>query len=155
MNIRLLRQEDERYVAGIMSGYSLQFPPFVVDRYPQRWSNFLQDASRCAYYVATTDSNEVTGHAGFLFNEEVGLYEIVGVAVSNSYQRHGIGKRLIYTICNKLQEFGANAVILYTLGHTGTEDTLTFYRSIGFEMLDYEKDYFETSFDRVTFVKTL
>jgi N-acetylglutamate synthase-like GNAT family acetyltransferase len=32
------------------------------------------------------------GHAGYLFNGEAGLYEIVGVAVKKDNQRLGIGQ---------------------------------------------------------------
>ncbi|MBH5320357.1 GNAT family N-acetyltransferase [Paenibacillus sp. GSMTC-2017] len=155
MNIRLLQKEDEIIVQGIMAGHPLEFPSFGIDRYPPRWEQFLQGDDRCVYYVAASEAGETIGHAGFLFNEALGLYEIVGVVVSKNHQRLGIGKTLIQTICNTLQEIGSKQVILYTLGHIGTENTLSFYRNIGFEMINYEKDYFTADYHRVTFVKEI
>jgi ribosomal protein S18 acetylase RimI-like enzyme len=138
-----------------MAGHPLQFPKFIINQYPQRWRSFLQNASRCAYFVACTDTGEPIGHAGYIFNEEVGLYEIVGVAVSNSFQRRGIGKALIHTICTNLREIGSVQIILYTLGHVGNEDTLTFYRNIGFELFNYETNFFRADYHRVTFIKSI
>lgn len=138
-----------------MRGHSLQFPKFIINQYPDRWSKFLQNDNRCAYYVACTDTGETIGHAGYIFNEDAGLFEIVGVAVSNSFQRKGIGKGLINTICTKLCEMGSKQIILYTLGHVGNEDTLSFYRNIGFEMVNYEKDFFIAEYHRVTFIKSI
>lgn len=138
-----------------MAGHPLQFPKFIVNQYPERWSKFLQNESRCAYFVACTDTGEPVGHAGYLFNENVRLYEIVGVAVSHSLQRRGIGRALIDTICTNLSEIGSKQIILYTLGHVGNEDTLTFYRNIGFESVNYEKDFFRADYHRVTFMKSI
>ncbi len=138
-----------------MAEHPLQFPAFVRSRYPERWNEYLnaRDDRRSGYYVAQAD--EVAGHAGYVLNEEAGLYEIVGVAVSKNRQRQGIGVQLIKTICNKLHSLGEDQVILYTLGHIGNEDTLHFYRNIGFKETLLEKDFFKADFHRVTFIKDL
>jgi N-acetylglutamate synthase-like GNAT family acetyltransferase len=157
MHIRLLERNDQLLVEQIMAGHPLQFPPFVIERYPDRWHSFLtvQNNKQCGYYVALANSGDVVGHAGYLMNEELALYEIVGVAVSQKNQRQGIGRALIDNICNKICELGMNQVILYTLGHAGTEDTLSFYRGNGFEMMNFENDFFRADYHRVTFVKAL
>lgn len=105
--------------------------------------------------MATKQGNEIFGHAGYLFNSEIGLYEIVGVAVKKGVQRQGIGKSLISTICNSVRERNEKRIILFTLGHVGNEDTITFYRNIGLELINYEKDFFHSEYHRVTFIKNL
>lgn len=45
--------------------------------------------------------------------------------------------------------------MLHTLGHPGNEDTLVFYKSIGYSVSKLEKDYFQTGYSRVTFRKSL
>jgi len=155
--IRLLEKSDQAHVEEIMTEHALQFPKFIIDKYPPRWNTFLtiQDLEQCGYYVAQESTGEIMGHAGYIFNAELGLYEIVGVAVSKNYQRRGIGNALIKRICDRITELGQKQVILYTLGHEGNEATLLFYKNIGFEMSAYEKDYFATDYHRVTFIKVL
>ncbi|XEC94543.1 GNAT family N-acetyltransferase [Paenibacillus tarimensis] len=157
MIIRLLEKNDQIHIKEIMAGHPLQFPRFIAEKYPLRWNTFLagQDDTLCGYYVAVSNTGEVTGHAGYIFNDELGLYEIVGVAVSNKAQRQGIGKALINHLCDKLTELGIKQVILFTLGHVENEAALLFYRNIGFEMTNYEKDFFRTDYHRVTYVKAL
>jgi len=99
------------------------------------------------------DNDKVLGHAGYIFNHEIGVYEIVGVAVKKDHQRQGIGRLLIDTICEKLNDLGSNEVILYTLGHVDNEATIAFYRNLGFEIINYEQDFFTAHYDRVTFAK--
>ncbi|MFC3746201.1 GNAT family N-acetyltransferase [Paenibacillus sp. GCM10012306] len=156
MSIRSLVKNDQVHVEKIMTEHPLQFPKFIIDKYPPRWHTFLivQDYELCGYYVSLANTGEVIGHAGYILNDELGLYEIVGVAVSKNFQRQGIGNALINHICGKISELGNKQVILYTLGHVGNEATLMFYRNIGFEMVNYEKDFFESDYDRVTFART-
>jgi len=155
--IRSLEEGDQVHVEEIMMEHPLQFPKFIIEKYPPRWDTFLtiQDVEQCGYYVATEDTGEVMGHAGYIFNAELRLYEIVGVAVSKIYQRRGIGNALIKHICDKISELGHKQVILYTLGHSGNEATLLFYKNIGFEMINFENDFFQTDYHRVTFSKAL
>ncbi|WP_233711204.1 GNAT family N-acetyltransferase [Lederbergia citrisecunda] len=155
--IRLLTKDDQNQVENMMAGHPLQFPKFIIEQYPKRWNDFLvnQDDKHSCYFVALTDNSEIVGHAGYMYNVEVGLFEIVGVVASNKVQRQGLGKSLINTICNRLVELGEKQVILYTLGHVGNEGTLTFYRNIGFEMTSFEKDFFQNDYSRVTFMKSL
>ncbi|WP_054027310.1 GNAT family N-acetyltransferase [Bacillus sp. FJAT-28004] len=156
MNIRLFESNDQQDVINIFMEHPLQFPNFVIERYPPRWEDFAKaPAGKSQYYVAYTDDNQIMGHAGYLFNDEVGLYEIVGVVVKKDFQRAGVGKALISTICSEMNELNEHKIILYTLGHEGNEDTLTFYRRIGFEVSNHEKDYFRSGYDRVTFIKQL
>ena len=159
MHVRPFEYQDEEHVVAMMREHALQFPTFIIEKYPLRWSKFLEslvqmDADSC-YFVVIGDDHKVLGHAGYIFNHEVGLYEIVGVAVRKEHQRLGIGRQLIETICDKLKDRGSNEVILYTLGHTNNESTIIFYRHLGFEITDYEYDFFTTDYHRVTFVKKL
>lgn len=155
MIIRLLEDSDRSHVENIMAGHPLQFPKFIIEKYPLRWSDFLekQDHKICGYYVAHTDI--IVGHAGYIFDVEKDHYEIVGVAVHKEYQRKGTGKVLLDTICNKVRLLGGNKVILDTLGHIGNENTLNFYHNIGYEQVNFERNFFTTDYHRVTFVKKL
>lgn len=156
MRIRSFEYEDQQHVVAMMSEHPLQFPTFIIEKYPVRWSKFLQsngDRRNDSYYVAIGDNDEISGHAGYIFNHEIGVYEIVGVAVKKDHQRLGIGRLLIHTICEKLNDLGSDEVILYTLGHVDNEATIAFYRNIGFEIINYEQDFFTTHYDRVTFAK--
>ncbi len=157
MRIRLLEHKDRNKIETIMSEYPLQFPKFIIEKYPARWSEFLDIAKvtkEDAYYVAIDSNNDILGHAGYLFNDELGLYEIVGVVVKKGVQRQGIGLALMSTICNKVKKMNEKEIILYTLGHVGNEDTIKFYNHIGFDEVAYEKDFFTMDYHRVTFIKT-
>ncbi|OBZ13020.1 GNAT family N-acetyltransferase [Bacillus sp. FJAT-26390] len=112
MQIRLLEKSDQSQVEYIMAGHPLQFPPFIMEKYPERWQAFLaiQNDKQCRYYVYLAESGEVAGHAGYLLNEELALYEIVGVAVSPKNQRQGIGKALIDNICKQIRKLGRTQV---------------------------------------------
>ena len=161
MHIRPFEYQDEEHVVAMMREHPLQFPTFIIEKYPLRWLTFLDSLEQMnavntnsCYYVVIGD-DRILGHAGYLFNHEVGLYEIVGVAVNKEHQRLGIGRQLIHTLCDRLKDMGSNKVILYTLGHTDNESTIIFYRNLGFEIINYEYDFFTTDYHRVTFIKKL
>ncbi|WP_282935898.1 GNAT family N-acetyltransferase [Paenibacillus sp. RC67] len=157
MNIRFFQQSDSAQVQTIMSEHTLQFPKFVVRQYPGRWDAFLtsMDLSKNGYYVAFDTDGALLGHAGYLFNELMGLYEIVGVVVRIDRQGQGIGKAMLETICLAIAEFGEKQVVLFTLGHSGNEATIAFYQHNGYEMINVEHDFYRTDFHRVTFTKQL
>lgn len=149
---RRMEEVDTKTVQNLMEQYSLQFPRFIIDYYPQRWSKYLREENDSEYWVATID-DEVVGHAGYLYNVELESYEIVGVVVSSQHQRKGIGKYLLHILCERVRGRGMNKVALYTLGHPGNEDTIRFYRSIGYTEIKYEKDFFIPGYSRVAFMK--
>ncbi|OAB40293.1 GNAT family N-acetyltransferase [Paenibacillus antarcticus] len=158
MNIRLIERHDQKEVVDIMKEHPLQFPNFIIKQYPIRWSSLLRSSvenNKSRFYVAYNESDTIVGHAGYIFNSEENLYEIVGVAVKINCQRQGIGKALINMICNEVKKLNEKKIILYTLGHVGNEDTLTFYRNIGFNLINYENDFFQKDYHRVTFTKRL
>jgi len=158
VRIRLFECQDHAHVVAMMSEHPLQFPTFIIEKYPVRWSKFLEskgDIRANSYYVVIDDDDKVLGHAGYIFNQEADCFEIVGVAVKKDHQRLGIGRLLIHTICDKINDLGSNEVILYTLGHVDNEATIAFYRNLGFEIINYEQDFFTTDYDRVTFAKKL
>jgi ribosomal protein S18 acetylase RimI-like enzyme len=151
---RKIENKDIDNILALFEQYPLQFPRFVINRYPERWNNYFEKLSNSEYWVATIN-NEVVGHAGFFHNQDVDLYEIVGVVVSSHHQRKGIGRGLLDTVCGSIRDRGKNKVILYTLGHPGNEGTISFYRSSGYIETNYEKDYFRSGYSRVTFLKEL
>ncbi|MBP3951860.1 GNAT family N-acetyltransferase [Bacillus suaedae] len=135
MNIRPLENKDLNAVKEMMEEHPLQFPRFIIDKYPPRWRNILHskvDSEINGYYVACTETDGIIGHAGYIFDNVTGLFEIVGVVVKMDFQRKGIGKALIDSICMRVKGFGGKKVILYTLGHPGNESTISFYQNIGF-----------------------
>jgi ribosomal protein S18 acetylase RimI-like enzyme len=155
MLIRHLQQNDQQDVIRILEEYPLQFPQFVIARYPVRWDEYFTTSHcRSEYYVAEEDGI-VSGHAGFIYNDEVNGYEIVGVVVKKKASRKGVGRTLLDTVCERLRELHEEKVILYTLGHPGNEGTIDFYRSIGFELINEEQDFFTEGYHRVTFMRTL
>lgn len=97
----------------------------------------------------------VIGHAGYLFNDEVNVFEIVGVVISPRYKRRGIGNKLLDKICECIAQRGQDKVVLFTLGHAGNEETIKFYRSTGYIETNYEVDYFRSGYSRVTFMKEI
>lgn len=155
MNIRLLEDRDQADVKSMMASHPLQFPPFIIAQYPTRWSSFLaqKDPKISGFYVA--HENHICAHAGYIFDTEKDVYEIVGVVVHKDDQRKGIGKALLDTICSKVQLLGGDKVTLSTLGHIGNEATLKFYQSLSYEQVSFEKDFYTKDYHKVTFIKRL
>ncbi|MFS0871967.1 GNAT family N-acetyltransferase [Paenibacillus xylanilyticus] len=154
ISYRRLEDRDTESIKQLMEQYSLQFPTFIVNLYPERWASYLKHSSDSEYWVAV-ELDKIVGHAGFVFNKDEGLYEIVGVVVSPKHQRKGIGKTLLDHICEVIKNRGKTEVVLHTLGHPDNEDTLVFYKSIGYSVSQYEKDHFQAGYSRVTFRKNL
>lgn len=154
MVIRPLETHDQQLVEQMMTEYPLQFPKFIINQYPSRWAAYLESShNRSGYFVVAADT--ILGHAGYNYNEQLEMYEIVGVVIKKDRQRQGIGNKLIEAICNQIQSLGDNQVVLYTLGHPGNEDTLNFYRNIGFNEGKWETDYYDSGYHRVIFMKDL
>ncbi|WP_281248414.1 GNAT family N-acetyltransferase [Paenibacillus catalpae] len=72
-----------------------------------------------------------------------------------SAARKGVGRALLSAICDRLIKLNEEKVILHTLGHSGNEGTIDFYRNIGFDLINEEQDFFTKGYHRVTFMKTL
>ncbi|AOZ90777.1 GNAT family N-acetyltransferase [Paenibacillus crassostreae] len=108
---RRIEEIDTETIRSLMEHYSLQFPRFIINYYPERWSKYLKEQNDSEYWVATID-DEVVGHAGYLYNVELKLYEIVGVVVSSQHQRKGIGKQLLHILCDRVRDRGMNKVAL-------------------------------------------
>ncbi|UNK16821.1 GNAT family N-acetyltransferase [Paenibacillus sp. N3/727] len=157
INFRFLQEQDQESVKKLMKEYPLQFPDFVLDMYPERWASYLfdRDLTKSQYVVAEHERGQVVGHAGYIHNDDQRLYEFVGVVVSPKHQRQGIGKDLLKSLSLLLKAQGISSVMLSTLGHPGNEETLAFYRSLGYQELKYETDYYTKGFSRVTFIKDL
>lgn len=154
ISYRRLEPQDPELVKRLMEEYALQFPAFIINLYPERWASYIHHSSDSEYWVAV-EMNQVVGHAGFMYNNDEKCYEIVGVVVSPRHLRKGIGKTLLDHVCDAIQERGKTEVMLHTLGHPGNEDTLVFYKSIGYSVSKLEKDYYQTGYSRVTFRKSL
>lgn len=156
MEIRLLQNGDQVSIQNILAQHPLQFPKFVIKKYPERWANYLntETSNESRYFVAIVD-NQIVGHAGYIYNKSVGLYELVGVAVAKDFQVKGIGKALISVICESISVTGEQKVFLYTLDIPENHSTLVFYRKIGFEAVAHEKDFFAPTLHRVTFEKSI
>ena len=154
ISYRQLEPQDPELVKQLMEQYELQFPSFIVNLYPERWASYFNNSSDSAYWVAV-EIDQIVGHAGFMYNNDEKCYEIVGVVVSPKHQRKGIGKTLLDHVCGAIQEKGTTEVVLHTLGHPDNEDTLVFYKSIGYSVSKFEKDYFQAGYSRVTFRKSL
>lgn len=157
INYRRLTEADVPVVMSLLGQYPLQFPDFVKDRYPARWSDYLSSnqLDHVVYLVAVNETSEVIGHAGCLHNIEHDLPEIVGVVVSMNHRNQGVGRALIDQLCAHLQKKGLESVVLFTLGHPGNEGSIQFYKSIGFELSRTEADFFAKGYSRVTFTKNL
>ncbi|WP_337032593.1 GNAT family N-acetyltransferase [Paenibacillus illinoisensis] len=154
ISYRQLEPQDPELVKRLMEEYALQFPAFIIDLYPERWASYMNHSSDSEYWVAV-EMNQIVGHAGFMYNNDEKSYEIVGVVVSPRHLRKGIGKTLLDHVCDAIRERGITEVMLHTLGHPGNEDTLVFYKSIGYSVSKLEKDYFQTGYSRVEFRKSL
>ncbi|MNG02091.1 Mycothiol acetyltransferase [compost metagenome] len=156
MIIRPLAHADEEQVSRLMAEHTLQFPEFVMVKYPARWSIYRNAARNepCGYWVMEDDQLGIVGHAGFIVNEG-GDYEIVGVVVRKDQARQGIGRALIDTVCRHMAAHGASKVVLSTLGHADNGAAIPFYQGIGFELVLEEIDYFIPGYHRVTFSKSL
>ncbi|MGG4482315.1 GNAT family N-acetyltransferase [Paenibacillus illinoisensis] len=154
ISYRRLEPQDPELVKRLMEEYALQFPAFIINLYPERWASYIKHSCDSKYWVAV-EMNQIVGHAGYMYNNDEKSYEIVGVVVSPSHLRKGIGKTLLDHVCKAIQERGKTEVMLHTLGHPGNEDTLVFYKSIGYSVSKLEKDYFQTGYSRVTFRKSL
>lgn len=157
MNIRPFKRGDENAVCAIMAEHSVQFPKFKINKYIQRWNECLSkdEMDYSAYYVVTNHEGKVIGHAGYFFNEELGMHEIVGVAVKKSWQRLGVGKILLDTICDSLAQLGKSKVMLYTLDLPDTGPALSFYKELGFDTIKYEENFYIPGYHRITLLKSL
>ncbi|UVI27762.1 GNAT family N-acetyltransferase [Paenibacillus spongiae] len=111
------------------------------------------DTTRSGYYVAHADT--ILGHGGYIHHDLTNQFELVGIVVKKNRQRQGIGISIINALCGQIVTLGGTEVILYTLGHIGNRDTLTFYRRIGFQEVNEEPDYYMPGYHRVTFKKDL
>ncbi|MDH6670745.1 GNAT superfamily N-acetyltransferase [Paenibacillus sp. LBL] len=155
IHYRLLQEQDCKLVLELMGRHPLQFPGFVQRLYPERWNLYLKHKDDAKYWVAVRDTEDVVGHAGYIWNSDLKRYEIVGVVVSPLYQRQGIGAGILDAVCAGIRDRGHFTAVLFTLGHPGNEGTLNFYKRLGYQQTRYELNYFAEGYSRVGFERTL
>ncbi|WP_054403182.1 GNAT family N-acetyltransferase [Paenibacillus solani] len=155
MEIQVFSHENADAVIHLMKENSFQFPDMVIERYPDRWRQFIETPTSQSHYYVARLGDKIVGHAGYIWNDEDSIFEIVGVVVSLNKQRQGIGQRLIEWICQDLKLKGEQQVFLTTLGHERNEGTVAFYERLGFENVKNEQDYFTEGYSRITFWKKL
>jgi ribosomal-protein-alanine N-acetyltransferase len=110
--------------------------------FPRPWSSALYlselaaPATR-AYFVALVDS-AVVGYAGSML--VAGEAHVTTVGVAPEWHRHGIGRRLLYTLVNEVRERGAHALTLEVrMSNAGAQEL---YRSFGFVPVGVRKNYY-------------
>lgn len=69
-----------------------------------------------------------------VYNHEA---DIILLAVSQKYKRHGIGKKLLQSICSL---FELNNIFVEVA--IDNEDGIYFYQNIGFKQIGFRKDYY-------------
>jgi ribosomal-protein-alanine N-acetyltransferase len=67
--------------------------------------------------------------------------EILSVGVRKDRQRHGIGRRLVESLCRAVRRAGARRLFLEVAQSNAAAVAL--YRSLGFEVIGRRKDYYQ------------
>lgn len=90
------------------------------------------------YLVATSDE-KVVGYLGAL--DIIDDYNIVGVAVDNSYQRKGIGTKLLKALIKIANNHQVQTLSLEV--DEKNEKAINFYKKNGFELTNIRKNYYK------------
>ncbi len=81
------------------------------------------------YIFAAVEENEVLGVCA-LFKEGAGKYQLARMAVNPKYQGSGIGRYLLQSVLDRLEEIGASTV--YLISNTKLESAIHLYKKFGF-----------------------
>ncbi len=145
MQIREAKTSDCAAIAQVQvdsyrSAYASIFPQaylahFTHEEQEQDWRNLLSSGSRDILCVAETDASEIVGYAlGQPGPTEVAPYdsELVALHVRRAHQRHGIGRRLIADMAERLRRHGCASLMLWVLGPNPAR---AFYEQLGGQYL--------------------
>jgi len=105
----------------------------------EMWKRQLSGAERSKnIYVAETEQGEIIGFAsGGRSRSEQLPYEgeLYAVYLLEAYQRQGIGRKLMVSVCAQLRESGYQSMLVWALEDNGN---CAFYESLGGEPTAYE-----------------
>jgi len=91
---------------------------FTYEEQEQDWRDLLSADQHDLLYVAENDSGDIVGYAlGRAQGDQDTSYdsELVALHVRRSYQRQGIGKRLIAAVAERLKQQGCRSLMLWVL----------------------------------------
>ncbi|MBN2390885.1 MAG: GNAT family N-acetyltransferase [Anaerolineae bacterium] len=150
MNIRQAKFEDSAGIAHVQvdsyrTAYAGIFPQsylehFTYEEQTQDWRDLLSAEMTDVLYVAETDASEIVGYAlGRPDPNEFPPYqsELVALHVRKTYQRQGIGRRLIAAVAAHLKQAGCTSLMLWTLAQNPSRGL---YERLGGQLLG-EKDW--------------
>ncbi len=97
------------------------------------------------FYVAADDA--VVGTAALL-KVDKDTYELAKMAVTEKFQGHGLGKRLLEHSIELAKELGANTLILYS--NTKLITAIALYRKFGFTEAPLDSELYERANIKMT-----
>jgi len=103
--------------------------------YMPTWDKFIAEAKEYMRNDAINifgyyEDNRVIGIIVIKQNKN-GIFEIKGIAVDSEFRKHGLGKKLIKYVCDKLS--------ICTLLAETDDDAVGFYRRCGFETEKFKR----------------
>lgn len=108
----------------------------LADDSPTAVATYLHDG----VVLVARDRDRAIGHVQLVVTSEPGVAEIASIAVESSWQRRGLGARLVGAALSRARDEGAQRVRLATA--TADIGNLRFYQRLGFRMVRIESDAF-------------
>lgn len=92
-----------------------------------------------AIFLVAEEDNEILGYCGILTALDEG--DITNVAVKQTRQRQGIGKKIITQLIHTAADAGVTTLHLEV--RTSNEKAISLYEQMGFERVGIRRDYYE------------
>jgi ribosomal-protein-alanine N-acetyltransferase len=108
------------------------------------WSE-LSGVPATRHYIVAVSDETVVGYAGVAFGPDDS--DVQTIAVTESSQRAGLGRRMMTALIDEAVERGAGQLCLEV--RHDNEGAIFLYRSLGFEQISLRKSYYAPGLDAV------
>ena len=155
--IRPLAERDRESVSEILHRAG-NFTSEEMETALELVDEWLADGEASDYltyvYESTGEPGTVKGYV--CFGEAPltqGTYDLYWIAVDNTQQRSGIGKRLLHFVEQEIERRGGRLLLIETSSQETYGGTISFYERSGYEIAARIRDYYKPGDDKLIFCR--
>lgn len=126
-------------VLALLNQCENSFDPPLSQNIPYTVSDYAKKLSEFAWFVICVEDDEIIGFTAYYLNQEGGFAYIPQIWVADSYQRKGMGGRMLDVLINEAPPF-ISAIRLEV--RKNNEKAVSFYCKSGFMVIEADEKKF-------------
>jgi ribosomal protein S18 acetylase RimI-like enzyme len=153
-DVRTMTARDKRAVMEILRD-TPEFKPVEVQIAEELIDAYLDEGLNSGYFilVSAVDSR-VAGYICYGPTPlTVGTWDVYWMAVSREFQRHGVGRALLFAAEENIKNTHGRLILIETSSKPDYIKAQNFYAGRGYDLISRIGDFYEPGDDKLTYLK--